>query len=261
MDPMLIESEPAPGLVLLTLNRPAQRNALDAALIDGLRAAVARHAAADATRVLLLAAAGSAFCAGVDLNVMLAIGRGPAAENAADAARLAALLLELRACPKPSIALVQGAAYGGGVGLACACDLALASVDARFRLPEVQLGLAPAVISPYVLEAIGARQARRYFLSAELISAARALELGLVHEVVAGDALAAAGIALAQTIAAGGPAALAACKRLIAEGAHAAPSQERAGRTAQQLAEMRAGAEAQEGIAAALARRPPSWRR
>jgi methylglutaconyl-CoA hydratase len=260
MDPMLIESEPAPGLALLTLNRPAQRNALDAALIAELRSAIARHAAARATRVLLIAAAGSTFCAGVDLNLMLAIGRGPAAENAADAARLAELLLELRVCPKPSIALVQGPAYGGGVGLACACDVALASVDARFRLPEVQLGLVPAVISPYVLEAIGVRQARRYFLSAEPIDAARALELGLVHEVVAADALASTGVALALAITSGGPAAVAACKRLVAEGAHAAPSPERARQTAQQLAETRAGAEAQEGIAAALERRPPSWR-
>ena len=142
----LLESEPAPGVVWLTLDRPAQRNALDAALTDALHAAVLRHGARPATRVVVIGAAGTAFCAGADLNAMLALGQGSREESTADAARLATVLLALRDCPKPSIAVVQGPAFGGGVGLAAACDIAIGSTAARFRLPEVQLGIVPAVI-------------------------------------------------------------------------------------------------------------------
>jgi methylglutaconyl-CoA hydratase len=261
MEPLLIESEPAEGIVQLTLNRPAQRNALDAELVATLAAAIARHGQRPPTRVVLLAAAGTAFCAGADLNAMLAFGQGPIDASIADAARLANLLLAIRECPKPTIALVQGAAFGGGVGVVAACDLALASAGASFRLPEVQLGLVPAVIAPFVLEAIGLRQARRYFLSAELITAERARELGLVHEVVAADALPSAALSLAAAVARGGPAALSTCKRLIGEVGHAPPGPGSAAETARLLAELRAGAEAREGIAAALERRTPSWLR
>jgi methylglutaconyl-CoA hydratase len=261
MEPLLIESEPAAGIVQLTLNRPAQRNALNAELTAALAAAIAHHGQRPATRVVMLGATGTAFCAGADLNAMLAFGQGPLDASVADASGLANLLLAIRECPKPSLALVQGAAFGGGVGLVAACDLALASIDASFRLPEVQLGLVPAMISAFVLEAIGLRQARRYFLSAELITAERARELGLVHEVVAADALQSTALALAAAVAQGGPLALAACKRLIGEFGHAPPDGASAARSAQLLAELRAGAEAREGIAAALERRTPSWRR
>lgn len=260
MEPVLLESEPAGGVAQLTLNRAAQRNALDAALIEALLDALRRHASRDATRVVLVAAAGSAFCAGADLNAMLETGRGPHAANLADAARLAQLLLALRRSPKPTIALVHGAAFGGGVGLAAACDVALGSTEARFRLPEVQLGLVPATISPYVVEALGLRQARRYCLSGELIDAPRARALGLLHDVVAPDALLPAALALAAQIALGGPQALADCKRLLAAVGHGDPDDARAQLTAGWLAGVRAGAEAQEGIGAALARRLPAWR-
>jgi methylglutaconyl-CoA hydratase len=260
MEPLLTDVELAPGIVQLTLNRPAQRNALDAGLTEALAAAVLRHSALERTRVLLLAAAGTAFCAGADLPAMQALGRGPYPDNLADAERLARLLSAVRDSPKPTLACVQGPAFGGGVGLVAACDIAIASSDARFRLPEVQLGVVPAVISPYVIEAIGLRNARRYFLSAEPIAAARARELGLVHEVVAPEALAATALALAVEIAHGGPRALAAAKELITEVGHAAPSPRLGARTAELLALLRAGSEAGEGIAAALARRPPAWR-
>ena len=256
----LDEHEVAPGLWQLTLNRPAVRNALDAELIAALSAAVARHAGSATTRVLLIAAAGSAFCAGADLNQMLLLGQQPRVDNLADAERLAGLLLALRQCPKPSIALVQGPAVGGGVGLVCACDLAVAAEEARFRLPEVQLGLVPAVISPYLLEAIGPRQARRYCLSGEQLSAAGARELGLVHEVVPATELAARGLALGTAIAAGGPQALAACKQLLTGAAAAGATPAAARDTARLLADLRAGPEAQAGIAAALADRAPDWR-
>jgi methylglutaconyl-CoA hydratase len=210
--------------------------------------------------VLLIAAEGSAFCAGADLNAMLALGRGERAANVADAERLAKLLLALRDCPKPSIAVVQGPAFGGGMGLAAACDIALGSTGARFRLPEVQLGLVPAVISPYVLEAIGLRQARRYFLSGEPLDAGRARELGLLHAVVGAAELEAEALRLAREVALGGPHALAECKRLIADVAHHGPGAGLAGVTAEWLATLRAGREAQEGVGAALGRRPPAWR-
>ncbi|HUO79092.1 MAG TPA: enoyl-CoA hydratase-related protein [Steroidobacteraceae bacterium] len=260
MTPNLLETEPAAGIVRLALNRPEQRNALDAALIEALHGAVLRHGARAETRVLLIAAEGPAYCAGADLNAMLALGRHERAANVADAERLANLLLAVRDCPKPSVAVVQGPAFGGGMGLVAACDLALGSSAARFRLPEVQLGLVPAVISPYVLEAIGLRQARRYFLSGEGIGAERAVELGLLHAVVAPPALETEALRLAREIAQGGPHALAECKRLIADVAHRGPGAGLAGATAEWLATLREGREAQEGVGAALERRPPAWR-
>ncbi len=256
----LLETEPAPGIVRLALNRPEQRNALDAALIEALHAAVLRHGARAATRVLLIAAQGSAYCAGADLNAMLALGRGQRDANVADAGRLATLLLALRDCAKPSIAVVQGPAFGGGMGLVAACDIAIGSSEARFRLPEVQLGLVPAVISPYVLEAIGLRNARRYFLSGEQIGAERARELGLLHAVVAPAELEPEALTIAREVARGGPHALAECKRLIADVAHRGPGPGLAGVTAEWLATLREGREAQEGVEAALERRTPGWR-
>lgn len=257
MSSELLESEAAPGIVRLTLNRPQARNALDAALIRALGSAILRHSALEATRVLLLDASGSAFCAGADLGAMRMLGQAPMPENLADARALADMLAALRACPKPSIACVNGAAFGGGLGLVAACDIAIGSPDARFRLPEVRLGLVPAVISPYVIEAIGARAARRYFLSGETIEAPLARELGLLHELAAADALTSAGLALAGEIALGGPCALAAAKDLLGRFMPAAPGVY----TAQLLATLRAGSEAQEGLAAAIERRKPAWNR
>ena len=260
MNSLVLETEPAAGVAQLTLNRPEQRNALDAALIGALAAALARQTARSAIRVVLLAGAGSSFCAGADMNSMIALGRGPRAENLTDAAGLAHLLRALRESPKPVIACVHGPAFGGGVGLAAASDIAIASTAARFRLPEVQLGLVPAVISPYVIEAIGARHARRYFLSAESLSAERARDIGLVHEVVAPESLLPTALAIAAEVRQAGPEALAAAKALIAEVAAATLDARLALRTAEILATLRASGEGQEGLAAALARRAPSWR-
>ncbi len=259
MSDVLLQSEVAPGIVQLTMNRPDVRNALDHALIDALAAAFAQHAARAGTRVLLLAGAGEAVCAGADLGSMRDLGRADPELNRADARRLASLLAAIRACPKPSIACVQGAAYGGGVGLAAACDVAFGAEEARLALPEVRLGLVPAVISPYVLDAIGPRQARRYFLSGEVLDARRARELGLLHAVFASSTLMTAAAALAGDIARGGPAALAAAKALIGEVAGRVPAAPLTARTAEILAELRAGDEAQEGLAAAIERRPPAW--
>lgn len=260
MEPNLLETEPVPGVAWLCLNRPANRNALDGALVAALHEALLRHCERPATRVVVLAATGSAFCAGADLPAMGALGRGPWQANLDDAHGLARLLLALRRCSRPTLAVVQGAAIGGGVGLTAACDLAIGSTAAHFRLPEVRLGLAPALISPYVLEAIGARQARRYCLSGEPLTAERACELGLLHEVVAPAALTDAALSLAAELAQGAPGALAACKQLLADAGHRGPNEALAADTAERLARLRAGAEAQEGIAAAIARRTPGWR-
>ena len=260
MEPILLESEPAPGVVQLTLNRPTQRNALDAALIEALHAAFRMHGERVTTRAIFVAGSGTAFCAGADLPTMLALGQGPRSASLADASRLARMLLAIRESPKPTIALVHGPAFGGGVGLAAACDIALGSSEASFRLPEVRLGIMPATISPYVLEAMGARQSRRYWLSGELISAARACELGLLNEVVAPGERAAAALALAAELAQAGPLALAACKALITAMAQRVPNAATADWTAERLAELRASPEAHEGIAAALGRRLPAWR-
>ncbi len=259
MDNSLLESEPLPGIVQLTLNRPAARNALDAGLIQSLGAAIERHGQRAQTRVLVIRASGTAFCAGADLNAMLAFGRGPREANVADALALAALLLALRRCPKPTVAAVQGPAFGGGVGLAAACDIAVGGEDALFRLPEVRLGLVPAVISPYVLEAIGVRQARRYALSGETIPAARARELGLLHEVVPTPMLGGEVLRIATELAAGGPLALADCKTLLAEVAGQPPDESLGLKLGARLATLRSGTEAQDGLAAALARRTPGW--
>ena len=260
MEPNLLETEPVPGVAWLALNRPAHRNALDGALVAALHEALLRHGARPATRVVVLAASGGAFCAGADLPAMGALGRGPWQSNLEDALGLARLLLALRHCSRPTLAVVHGAAIGGGVGLTAACDLAIGSSAAHFRLPEVRLGLVPALISPYVLEAIGARQARRYCLSGEAITAERARELGLLHEVVAPAALTEAALSLASELAQGAPGALAECKQLLADVGHRGPNEALAAGAAERLARLRAGAEAQEGITAAAARRAPGWR-
>lgn len=259
MESILLESEPLPGIAQLTLNRPKARNALDATLIEALGAAVAHHGARDATRVIVIRASGTAFCAGADLNAMLALGQGTRESNVADASTLARLLLAVRRCPKPTVAVVQGPAFGGGVGLATACDIAVGSEEAVFRLPEVRLGIVPAIISPYVVEAIGLRQSRRYFISGETIPAARARELGLLHEVVPATSLGGEALRIAMELAAGGPEALAHCKELISRVAGHAPGESLGEELAGLLATLRSGDEAQDGLAATLARRPARW--
>lgn len=256
----LLEERREGGVAWLTLNRPERRNALDGELIRALHAAVLRLGTDPTCRVLVLAAAGTAFCAGADLNAMRELGRGDPAANRDDAAALAQLLLALHDCPKPSIALVQGAAFGGGVGVTAACDVAIAGEAAKFRLPEVQLGIVPAVISPYVVAALGSRQWSRYALTGETLDAARAASLGLVHEVVPTAELERRGLELAAQIALGGPAALAACKTLLRDVAGRRPGAQLVAETADLLARLRAGTEAQEGLSAALEKRAATWR-
>ena len=177
------------GVATLTLNRPERHNAFDDAVIAELDAALAEVSADDSVRLLVLASEGKSFSAGADLAWMQRMAGYGEAENLADAGALAEMLRKLNDLPQPTIARVQGAAYGGAVGLVSCCDLAVGSSKARFCLSEVKIGLIPATISPYVIAAIGQRAARRYFMTAETIDAETAQALGLLSEVVGVDDL------------------------------------------------------------------------
>jgi methylglutaconyl-CoA hydratase len=242
----------------LTLNRPERHNAFDDTLIAALDSALATLAADNAVRVVLLAAAGKSFSAGADLNWMRRMAGYSDAENRADAERLAALLGGLDRLAKPTVALVQGAAIGGGVGLVAACDIAIASEAALFALSEVRLGLIPSVISPYVVAAIGARASRRYMLTAERFDAAEALRLGLVHQVVAADALEDAARAAVRHLLAGGPAAIAESKALVRD-VDRPLTDAIVADTAARIARLRASPEGREGVSAFLEKRKPAW--
>jgi methylglutaconyl-CoA hydratase len=242
----------------LTLDRPERHNAFDDTLIAALESALRALAANDAVRVVLLAAEGKSFSAGADLNWMRRMAGYSDAENLADAERLAALLRGLDRLAKPTVALVQGAAIGGGVGLVAACDIAIASEAALFALSEVRLGLIPSVISPYVVSAIGARASRRYMLTAERFDAAEALRLGLVHQVVAADALEDANQAVVRHLLAGGPAAIAESKALIRD-VDRPLSDAVVADTAARIARLRASPEGREGVNAFLDKRKPAW--
>ncbi|NCP77930.1 MAG: enoyl-CoA hydratase/isomerase family protein [Desulfuromonadales bacterium] len=247
------------GRVTLTLNRPAQHNVFDDQLINTLTTTLKDLNADPQVRVVCLRGAGRSFSAGADLNWMRRMAEYTQAENLADAMALAELMQTLNTLAKPTLALVQGAAFGGGVGLVAACDLVLATPQASVCLSEVKLGLIPAVISPYVIAAIGARAARRYFLTAEGFDADRARQLGLVHEVVATAALDHRADLLTRQLLANGPQALAAAKQLVADVAGRPIDAELLADTAQRIATLRASDEGREGLSAFLTKRPPAW--
>lgn len=251
------------GIVTLTLDRPEARNALSAALVERLTSQLGALAGDAGVRAIVLTGAGDVFCAGADIGEMRAAGAAPPGQNEADARRFAAMLERLERQPQPTLALVNGAAFGGAVGLVAACDIALAAASARFALSEVRLGLVPAMISPYVIRAIGLREARRWFLSGEAMDAATALRIGLVHEAVDSGALAAAADGVLDALQAGAPGAQAEIKRLIrhAAGRSDAGDQAMLSDTARWIARIRAGAEAREGLSAFLERRKPAWTR
>ncbi|HUK58946.1 MAG TPA: enoyl-CoA hydratase-related protein [Stellaceae bacterium] len=257
----ILVSTDARGVATLTLNRPALRNAFDDALIRDLTEAFARVAADDAVRLLVLTGAGTAFSAGGDLNWMRRMAGYGEAENYADAMALAGMLRALDTLPKPTVARINGAAFAGGVGLICCCDVAIAAAGAVFSISEVRLGLVPATIGPYVAAAIGARAARRYCLTAETFSADVAHAIGLVHEVAAADALDTAVERVIASVLQGAPGAQGRAKRLIAEVNGRAIDPEVMALTARTIAEARASAEGREGVGAFLDKRSPAWRR
>lgn len=250
----------ADGVATVTLDRAAVHNAFDDATIAELIAALRAVAAEPSARCVVLAAAGRSYSAGADLAWMARMASYTEAENLADAMQLAELMRTLDGLPKPTVARVQGSAFGGGVGLVACCDIAVAARSAQFCLSEVRLGIVPAVISPYVVAAIGARAARRYFLTAERFDAGTAHALGLVHEVVPEEDLDAAVARVTGALLAGGPAALAHAKRLVARVSAPAVDDALVAETAALIARLRVSAEGREGLAAFLERRAPAWR-
>lgn len=242
----------------VTLARPEVRNAFDEISIDSLTQAFLSFGDDRETRVVILEGEGPTFCAGADIEWMRRAGSWSKAENEADAERMARMLWAVDECPKPVVAVVQGAAIGGGVGLVAASDVVIAADDAVFSLSEVKLGILPSVISPFVLRAIGPRQARRYFLTGERFGAAEARRIGLVHEVAPAAELGFAANAIVAALLTSAPEAVEVAKRLITQVAGMKPD-EAMPVTVRTIAERRASEEAKEGLTAFLEKRPAAW--
>lgn len=247
------------AIATVWLNRPDVHNAFNETLIDELDAIVRELDADPTARVVILAGKGRNFCAGADLHWMERAAAAGREENEADARRFAAMLDRLARMSRPTIARVQGYAFGGGVGLAAACDICIAAQDTQFALSEVRLGLIPAVVCPYVLRAVGARQCLRYMQSAERIAAPRAVEIGLAHEAVPADRLDARIGEICTALLAGGPQSMAAAKALVYALDGPVPPGEIQEITASAIARQRTTEEAREGIGAFLAKRAPNW--
>ncbi len=241
------------------MNKPEVHNAFDEMLINELTAALATLDADTAVRTVVLAGRGKSFSAGADLNWMKRQGAASFDLNLDDARKLALLFRNLSLMAKPTIARVHGAALGGGMGLAAACDICVASTQAQFATSEVRFGIIPAAISPYVVRAIGERQAYRYFQTAERIEAERAREIGLVHELAEPQQLDAAVQAMVDALQAGGPLSQAAATELIRAVANRPVDDAVVEDTAQRIARLRATPEAREGLGAFLDKRPPGW--
>ncbi len=260
LDESLFTEVDARGTATLTLNRPALHNAFDDRLIAELIQELHELQADPQVRIVVLAAAGKSFSAGADLNWMRRMAEYSWEQNMADAMALAELMHTLNTLPKSTLARVQGPAYGGGVGLVACCDMAVAAETAVFSLSEVRLGLIPAVISPYVIDAIGGRQARRYFLTGEPFDAWEARRIGLVHEVVAPEALDEAVTKLLAVMAGNGPAAMSAAKELIHTVSRGPVDTVMIEETARRIANIRTSPEGREGLSAFLNKRQPNWR-
>ena len=243
----------------VTLNRPEVRNAFNDEMISEVTETFNSLAKRNDVRCIVLAANGTAFCAGADLNWMRSMADYTREENLADAGQLAAMMRAVYECPKPTIARIQGDVYAGGTGLVAACDMAVAVDTAHFCLSEVKLGLLPSTISPYVLRAMGARAAHRYFLTAERFSAAEALRIGFVHEVVAPDALDAKVAELSNALVNAGPEAVRLCKKLVQDVAGLDITPELVKMTVDSIADVRVSVEGREGLQSFLQKRKPNW--
>lgn len=254
-----VEIEENNGVATIWMNRPDVHNAFNAEVISDLTNAFHTLSLTESVRVVILAGRGKSFSAGADLNWMKAAGEASLEANFEDARKLANMLRALAELEKPTIARVQGAALGGGMGLAAACDICIASLKATFATSEVKFGIIPSAISPYVVRAIGARQSSRYFQTAERIDARRALQIGLVHEAVDDEGLDAAIEAIVRSLLAGGPKAQAAAKKLIRDVADRPIVDALVEETARRIAALRTTPEAKEGLAAFIEKRPPHW--
>ncbi|NHO66983.1 enoyl-CoA hydratase/isomerase family protein [Aestuariicella hydrocarbonica] len=247
------------GIATVTMNNPDKHNAFDDAIIAELTQAFNAVASDDSVRIVVLASAGKSFSAGADLNWMKRMVGYTHAENLRDSHALAEMLRALNFMPKPTLARVQGAAFGGAVGLVSCCDMAVASTRASFCLSEVKIGLIPATISPYVVAAIGPRASRRYFTTAERFSADTAKQLGLVSEVVEADTLDDTLEQLIAQLLANSPAAVKAAKQLVFDVADRVIDTPLIADTCSRIADIRVSEEGQEGLSAFLEKRPASW--
>lgn len=247
------------GIARVTLNRPEVKNAFNEVLIGEIADMMGRLSAEKSVRVVVLTGAGDAFSAGADLAMMQRVAAYSAAENKQDARRLAHMLNAIYVCEKPVVGLVNGLCMGGGVGLASACDIVIAAEEAFFALSEARLGIIPAVISPFVVRAIGVRQARRYFLTGERFDATKAREIGLAHMVAMRAQLEATLDRLVENLLACGPNAQKEAKALIRLVAHRPIDDAVMEETASLIARIRASDEGREGVAAFLEKRKPGW--
>ena len=243
----------------VTLNRPEVRNAFNEATIAELALAFDELGRDEDVRAIVLAANGPAFCAGGDLNWMKAMAGYSDSENYDDALKLADMLRTIYLCPKPTVAKIQGDCYAGGMGLVAACDIAVAVEGANFCLSEVKLGLIPATISPYVIKAMGENAARRYFLTAERFTAAEALRIGFVHEVVDTESLDAKVGAIIKALVTNSPNAVREAKALVRDVAGKPVDQALVTDSARRIAAIRASEEGREGVASFLEKRKPAW--
>ena len=243
----------------ITLNRPDVRNAFDDEVIAELTLAFGEVGARDDVRCIVLAASGSAFCAGANLHWMRRMADYSREENLADAARLAEMLRTIHDCPKPTIARIQGDVYAGGLGLVATCDVAVAAGSAGFCVSEVRIGLIPATISPYLIRAMGPRAAQRYFLTAERFDAAQAHRIGFVHEVVPAEELDAKVAQFTAAFTSMSPNALKACKRLLRDVTGQPIDERLIEQTVAAIADIRATDEGREGVQAFLQKRKPGW--
>lgn len=258
-DPLLVDVT-VDGIATVTLNRPQLHNAFNGELIENLADTFDDLGKQDGVRVVIVQGNGKSFSAGGDLAWMKRSAELSYDQNVEETLMLAQMLRNLNAMPKPTIALVHGNAFAGGMGLVAACDIAIATADAVFCLSEVKLGLIAATISPYVIAAMGARQARRYFLTAERFKADEALRIGFIHDVVADqDALFMARDRLIDSLMQGGPTAIAASKALIADVTGVPITAELMVDTAKRIAMARASDEGQEGLSAFFEKRKPRW--
>ncbi|WP_350295722.1 enoyl-CoA hydratase/isomerase family protein [Limnohabitans sp. Rim8] len=243
----------------ITLTRPEVRNAFNAEVIAQIKSAFEAVGTRDDVRCVVLAAEGPAFCAGADLNWMRRMADYTRDDNLADASELAAMLRAIYECPQPTIARVQGDVYAGGMGLVAACDMAVSVDSAHYCLSEVKLGLIPATISPYVIRAMGARAAHRYFLTAERFSAQEAHRIGLVHEVTSAEVLDVKMNELTQALVSASPNAMRVCKKLVQDVAEREINDALVRMTVEGIADIRASSEGKEGVQSFLQKRKPNW--
>lgn len=249
------------GVATVTLHRPEKHNAFDDAMIAQLHRSFDEIANNADVRAVVLASEGKSFSAGADLAWMKRMASYNYDDNLADAQALASMLHALYSLPQPSIARVQGAAFGGAVGLVSCCDMAIASDAASFSLSEVKIGLIPATISPYVIRAVGERAARRFFVTGEKFDGRQALEIGLVSHLAAAEELDSTVEAVIEQLLSNGPMALRACKQLISDVSGALFSDDLMTETCKRIAEIRVSQEGQEGLGAFLEKRSPQWRK